>query len=99
MKQEREAIQLLITGVVQGVGYRMWTEQTAKSLGLRGWVRNLFDGRVEIHAEGDSEALNELEKACHKGPNYAEVTGVARKPRPDWNLLEFEQVASAEPPK
>ena len=92
-------MQLLVTGVVQGVGYRMWTERTAKQLELRGWVRNLFDGRVEIHAEGQPEALDQLEQACHTGPTHASVTDVKRTARPDWNLLDFEQVASAEPPK
>ena len=85
-------------GQLQGVGYRMWTERTAKELGLKGWVRNLFDGRVEVHAEGDPDSLAQLESACANGPRSAEVTDVTRKPCPDWNLFDFEQVASAEPP-
>ena len=98
MSTERDAAQFLISGIVQGVGYRFWTERTAKELGLCGWVRNLFDGRVEIHAEGKPEALDSLETACKSGPKTASVTAVHRKACPDWNLFDFEQVASAEPP-
>ena len=95
---ERKAIQLLVEGKVQGVGYRAWTKKTAESLGLVGWVRNLTDGRVEIHAEGHSEGLDKLASACKEGPNFAEVRGVIRTERPDWNLIEFEQVATVNPP-
>ena len=94
----RKAIQLLIAGRVQGVGYRAWTKRTAESLGLFGWVRNLTDGRVEIHAEGDAEALKALTAACKQGPSYAEVLHVQIAERPDWNLIEFEQVATVSPP-
>ena len=98
MTSVRHAAQFLISGIVQGVGYRMWAEDTAKSLGLKGWVRNLYDGRVEIHAEGDEQALEQYEKACQLGPPSASVDKVERKPTPDWNLFDFEIVASAEPP-
>ncbi|MEE2902806.1 MAG: acylphosphatase [Myxococcota bacterium] len=94
----RKAIQLLIEGKVQGVGYRAWTKRTAESLGLFGWVRNLTDGRVEIHAEGDAKALKTLTAACEQGPRYAEVLQVQIAERPDWNLIEFEQVATVSPP-
>ena len=98
MTQVKEARQFLISGQVQGVGYRYWTEGTAKELGLSGWVRNLFDGRVEIHAEGDSASLKQFETACHTGPSSADVIDVITRPCPDWNLFDFEQVASAKPP-
>ena len=94
----RKAIQLLVEGKVQGVGYRAWTKKTAEALGLFGWVRNLTDGRVEIHAEGDAIALEALTSACKTGPRYAEVLQVQTTERPDWNLIEFEQVATAPPP-
>ncbi len=74
----RSAVRLLISGRVQGVGYRYWTVGTARALGLEGWVRNLADGRVEILALGAPDRIGELERACHAGPPSARVTAVAR---------------------
>jgi acylphosphatase len=98
MNIERQASQFLITGIVQGVGYRMWTERTARQLGVHGWVRNLFDGRVEIHAEGEQEALEALEQACKEGPRSASVTHVKRSAAVVRHLMNFEQIASAPHP-
>ena len=95
---ERKAIQLLVEGKVQGVGYRAWTKRTARSLGLFGWVRNITDGRVEIHAEGQSEALDKLASACEEGPSFAEVRRVIRRERPDCSLIQFEQIATVSIP-
>lgn len=70
--------QLLISGRVQGVSYRAFTEQKAVELGLTGVVRNLPDGRVEIVAEGSETQLKALEHWCHGGPENADVTDIAR---------------------
>jgi acylphosphatase len=67
---------LLISGKVQGVFYRGWTETTARSLGLGGWVRNLRSGKVEIHATGSQEKIEELVRRCWEGPPSARVTDV-----------------------
>ncbi|MDK7741751.1 acylphosphatase [Helcobacillus massiliensis] len=66
----------VITGRVQGVGYRFWTQHTADQLGLSGWVRNLPDGSVEAEVSGPTEAVDELERACHDGPPAAGVDAV-----------------------
>lgn len=66
----------LVEGRVQGVGFRWSTTQTARRLGLRGTVRNRPDGRVEVHAEGPSEKLRELESWLEDGPRAARVTDV-----------------------
>jgi acylphosphatase len=76
-----EAVQLLVTGIVQGVGFRYWTERSARQLGLTGWVRNLYDGRVEILAEGEKAALDELERKAKTGPPGAEVESIERRER------------------
>ncbi|MCH8553347.1 MAG: acylphosphatase [Natronospirillum sp.] len=73
---------LLVSGRVQGVFYRGSTQQTAQSLGLTGWVRNLSDGRVEIVAEGEPEQLQKLYDWCHAGPIAAKVSGVERQVTP-----------------
>ncbi len=67
---------LIISGMVQGVGYRVWTRHTAKKLGITGWVTNTPDGKVEVVAQGDAAALDELIKGCHHGPPIARVDGV-----------------------
>jgi acylphosphatase len=66
----------LISGRVQGVFYRSSTQQYARQLGLRGWVRNRRDGRVELLASGSEEKLDELEKWLEIGPEYAKVTNI-----------------------
>jgi acylphosphatase len=70
---------LLISGRVQGVGFRFSAAQQARRLGLRGWARNLLDGRVEIVAEGTREALEVLHAWAHQGPPLARVTEVAEQ--------------------
>jgi acylphosphatase len=82
MKQgDLERIHLLISGRVQGVGFRYSALRTADSLGLRGWVRNLPDGRVEVMAEGDRGILDEFVQWCRRGPAGANVTNVSIESR------------------
>lgn len=71
-----QRVHLLITGKVQGVFYRASTVETARGLGLTGWVRNLPDGRVEALAEGPREALEALIRWTHDGPPAARVDHV-----------------------
>ncbi len=86
----RKAIRLLVSGVVQGVGYRQTCRQVARSLGLVGWVRNRADGRVEIVAQGDSDALDSLVAWAWSGPSAAVVTGVESDViAVDRNLTDF----------
>jgi acylphosphatase len=72
-----KSVRLVISGRVQGVGYRMWAERTAALLGIRGWVRNRSDGSVELLATGDDNTIPALTEACRKGPRAAVVTDVA----------------------
>jgi acylphosphatase len=69
-------VRLVVTGRVQGVGYRIWSERTASALGLRGWVPNRSDGSVELLATGGDDAIAELLAACRQGPRAAMVTDV-----------------------
>lgn len=70
------AVQLYISGRVQGVNYRYSTVQQAVSLGVHGWVRNLSDGRVEAFLEGEQKAVDKLVDWCHHGPPMAHITNV-----------------------
>jgi acylphosphatase len=67
---------IILTGVVQGVGFRMYAQRQARSLGLRGYVRNLPDGGVEMVAEGDDAAVERLIAWARVGPPSAEVDDV-----------------------
>jgi acylphosphatase len=84
-----EAAHLLVSGIVQGVGYRAWTEHTAKELGLTGWVRNLDDGRVEIWVEGDRPVLDDFIERCKHGPRFAEVEDVIAEKEAAGGATEF----------
>ncbi|MGC8669024.1 MAG: acylphosphatase [Chthonomonadales bacterium] len=72
----RERLHMVVSGHVQGVSFRYYTQQRAQALGLDGWVRNLPDGSVEIVAEGDTARLVELAQWARKGPPSARVMDV-----------------------
>lgn len=63
-----------VTGRVQGVGFRFHTQYHASRLGLHGYAKNLSDGRVEVRAEGEEEALLKLEQWLSEGPPSGKVT-------------------------
>lgn len=68
---------VVITGRVQGVGFRLWLEAEAVSRGLGGWVRNRRDGSVETVFWGEEDAVSAMLEACWEGPGMALVTDVA----------------------
>jgi acylphosphatase len=71
-----KAKHLFIEGRVQGVFFRESTRREAQHLGLTGWVKNLPDGRVEVFAQGDGDALDRFVGWCHEGPSTARVVRV-----------------------
>lgn len=77
------ARRLVISGRVQGVGYRRWAEREALSLDLDGWVRNRKDGSVEALVAGDAVAVASFVEACRIGPRGAAVDDVAELPAAD----------------
>ena len=72
------AARFLVGGKVQGVCFRASTREQALKLGLRGYAKNLPDGRVEVLAEGEQRALDALERWLHVGPPMARVETVER---------------------
>jgi acylphosphatase len=79
----------LVSGYVQGVGFRWFVARHARALGLSGYARNLPDGRVEVVADGaDAAALEQLEERLRAGPAHARVETVARE----------DQITAAVPP-
>jgi len=70
----------IVSGHVQGVGFRMYVQREASSLGLRGTVRNMPDGAVEVVASGDDAALGRLEAKLRQGPPASRVSSVESMP-------------------
>ena len=70
------ARRLIISGRVQGVGFRYFTQEAAAREGVTGWVCNLPDGRVEAYVEGESEAVTRVERAIRQGPRGARIDHV-----------------------
>ncbi|QNM82015.1 acylphosphatase [Sphingomonas sabuli] len=66
-----------VTGRVQGVFFRAWTRDEARTLGLDGWVRNCADGSVEAQLEGEESAIEEMVELLNEGPPSAQVDKVA----------------------
>ncbi|CAH2603989.1 Acylphosphatase [Rhodovastum atsumiense] len=73
------AKRLVISGRVQGVGFRHWITREAGRLGVSGWVRNRRDGRVEVLVDGDTASVEELLRLCRLGPRLAEVTEIVEE--------------------
>jgi acylphosphatase len=71
-----------IRGRVQGVGYRYFTQRIALRLGVRGWVRNLPNGDVEVHAEADSTTLAGFRQELERGPSSSTVGAVTEEATP-----------------
>lgn len=85
-----QKFKIVVAGRVQGVYFRMFTQNKAKNLGIKGTVCNLPDGRVEIIAEAEQEAMEKFLKWCHKGPITARVDNVEiTELTPDEPLLTF----------
>jgi acylphosphatase len=85
------AIHAFVSGQVQGVFFRDTARRRASELGLQGWVRNLRDGRVEVFAQGDDEAVQRLARWLRQGPRGAAVKSVEVQPAEgDPSLAGFE---------
>ena len=67
---------IIVKGMVQGVGYRWFASKQAGLYGLKGWVRNLPNGSVELEIEGEQEIIREFIKQLKAGPSYSRVSDV-----------------------
>ena len=87
-----QAVHVTISGRVQGVWYRAWTQKMATELGLSGWVRNRSDGRVEAVFCGPTTKVAEMIGKCRKGPPLARVEDIRQSSvecpdEPEFRLL------------
>lgn len=73
------AAEIIVEGHVQGVGYRDYAQRRGSRLGLAGYVMNLADGRVRVHAEGAREVIEEFMRQLEKGPPLARVERVSTR--------------------
>ena len=85
-----KAVQARVTGRVQGVSFRWYTQEQAHGLGVTGWVRNEPDGSVLLHAEGEDAAVDALVTWCRTGPSTARVTDVAVRAAAEEGVSSFE---------
>lgn len=69
-----KSVRIIVEGRVQGVGFRFFTTNEARRLGLNGWVRNLYDGRVETVAEGPEDRLQQFVTSIQAGPSMSYVS-------------------------
>lgn len=74
------AVRWIVTGRVQRVAYRYFTQQAAQALELTGWVKNLPDGSVEVRVAGDAAVLERFREQLSSGPRFARVEGIAEEP-------------------
>lgn len=73
---EDKRYHIVITGRVQGVGFRYFVDQNAKSLQLSGWVHNRMDASVELEVQGEVDRLDIFMKRLHEGPTFAQIEAV-----------------------
>ena len=85
---------LVISGRVQGVGFRAWMVEKARDLGVSGWVRNRLDGSLEALVAGDTAAVEELLRLCRRGPRMAEVTSIEEDLADPPDTFGFRQIPS-----
>jgi acylphosphatase len=75
----KKSIRLYITGTVQGVFFRAFVKENAERYDVKGFTRNLEDGRIEVFLEGDGEKVNKMVELCKKGPRHAQIRNVEEK--------------------
>jgi len=74
--EHQTARRFVVSGRVQGVGFRAFAQHAARGIGVTGWARNLADGRVEVHANGTPSQLDDFEARLRQGPRWGEVRSV-----------------------
>ncbi len=76
----KKSVRLYIDGTVQGVFFRIFIKENAERYNIKGFTRNLEDGKIEVFLEGDSNSVNKMIELCKKGPKHAQIRNVEVKP-------------------
>jgi len=85
----KKSIRLYVSGIIQGIFYRAFVKENADKLNLKGFVRNLEDGRVEIFIEGNPEDVRKMIEIAKKGPKHSEIKNVEEKQEKFQDLKSF----------
>jgi acylphosphatase len=85
----KKSVRLYIKGVVQGIFFRAFLKENAEKLDVRGFTRNLDDGRVEVFLEGDPNQVNEMIELCKKGPKHSQIQDIEIIPEKFQDLRGF----------
>ena len=88
-------VHVIVSGRVQGVGFRAWTKSNARKRSLDGWVRNRSDRTVEAVFSGDASMVDDMIKACEDGPLASRVLNIVVKPWPNHVDEGFETLETA----
>lgn len=75
----KKSLRLYITGTVQGIFFRDFVKENAERYNVKGFVRNLEDGRVEVFLEGDFDDVNKMIELCKQGPKHSQIQNVEEK--------------------
>jgi len=85
----KKSVRLYIRGTVQGVFFRQFIKENAERYNVKGFVRNLEDGRVEVFAEGNQEEVEKMIELCKSGPKHSRIENVEIKEEKFQDLKEF----------
>ncbi len=85
----KKAVRLYIEGTVQGIFFRQFVKENAERNNVKGFVRNLEDGRVEVFIEGDIENVDKMIELCQKGPKHAKIDKAEIKEEKFQDFKEF----------
>ena len=85
----KKAVRLYIEGTVQGIFFRQYIKDNAERNDIKGFVRNLEDGRVEVFIEGDSPNVEKMIELCKKGPKHSQIRKVEEKDEKFQGFREF----------
>lgn len=76
----KKAVRLYLSGTVQGVFFRSFIKENAERYNVKGFVRNLEDGRIEVFIEGNADDVNKMMELCKSGPKHSQIRKVEEKP-------------------
>ena len=85
----KKSVRLYIDGTVQGVFFRGFVKENAERYNVKGFIRNLSDGRIEVFLEGNSEEVNKMIELCQKGPRHSIIKKVEIKPERFQGIKNF----------
>ncbi len=85
----KKAVRLYIRGVVQGIFFRQFIKDSAERNDVKGFVRNLEDGRVEVFIEGNLENVDKMIELCQKGPKHSKIDNIETKEEKVQDFKEF----------